>query len=228
MRRRRRRCARRCGRCSTIRRNIRTSRGCPCCARGWRGTMRSSTRLRCRRTASSSTMGSSSGFILAFHGAFAPGAKIAVTRPGYPAYLNTLLGIGFVPVEIPVTAANGWHLTAADDRGGLRAGDVRRAAAGVAGEPDGSGADTGATGRNRGSVRKAGRAVYLGRDLSRARLSRSVGERARVHARRDRHQQLQQILLHDRLADRLDGAARRMCCAAPRCCSRTSSSRRRR
>ncbi len=59
------------------------------------------------------TMGSSSGFILAFHGAFAAGAKIAVTRPGYPAYLNTLLGMGFVPVEIPVTAAEGWHLTAA-------------------------------------------------------------------------------------------------------------------
>lgn len=59
------------------------------------------------------TMGSSSGFILAFHGAFAPGAKIAVTRPGYPAYLNTLLGMGFTPVEIPVTAAEGWHLTPA-------------------------------------------------------------------------------------------------------------------
>lgn len=59
------------------------------------------------------TMGSSSGFILAFQGGFAPGARIAVTRPGYPAYLNTLLGMGFVPVEIPVTAADGWHLTAA-------------------------------------------------------------------------------------------------------------------
>jgi aspartate/methionine/tyrosine aminotransferase len=59
-------------------------------------------------------MGSSSGFILAFHGAFAPGAKIAVTRPGYPAYINGLLGMGFGMVEIPVTAASGWRLTAAD------------------------------------------------------------------------------------------------------------------
>ena len=58
------------------------------------------------------TMGSSSGFILAFHGAFAPGAKVAVTRPGYPAYVNGLLGMGFGTVEIPVTAANGWRLTA--------------------------------------------------------------------------------------------------------------------
>jgi aspartate/methionine/tyrosine aminotransferase len=60
------------------------------------------------------TMGSSAAFILAFNGGFAPGAKIAVTRPGYPAYLNTLLGTGFRPVEIPISAANGWRLTAAE------------------------------------------------------------------------------------------------------------------
>jgi aspartate/methionine/tyrosine aminotransferase len=60
------------------------------------------------------TMGSSSAFILAFLGAFAHGASIAVTRPGYPAYLNTLDGLGFRAVEIPLTAANGWRLTGAD------------------------------------------------------------------------------------------------------------------
>ena len=59
------------------------------------------------------TMGSSSGFILAFLGAFEPGAKIAVTRPGYTAYPNTLYGMGYQPVEIPVDAAGGWHLTPA-------------------------------------------------------------------------------------------------------------------
>ncbi len=59
------------------------------------------------------TMGSSAGFILAFLGGFAAGATIAVTRPGYPAYLNTLHGMGYRTVEIPVTAADGWRLTAA-------------------------------------------------------------------------------------------------------------------
>src|SRR5690349_10110239 len=59
------------------------------------------------------TMGSSSGFILAFHGAFAPGARIAITRPGYPAYVNGLLGMGFGTVEIPLTAAGGWRPTGA-------------------------------------------------------------------------------------------------------------------
>lgn len=60
------------------------------------------------------TMGSSSGFILAFLGAFGRNAKIAVTRPGYPAYLNTLDGLGMQAVEIPITAQSGWRLTAAD------------------------------------------------------------------------------------------------------------------
>jgi len=60
------------------------------------------------------TMGSSSGFILAFHAAFAPGARIAITRPGYPAYVNTLVGLGFKVAEIPLTAANGWRLTGAE------------------------------------------------------------------------------------------------------------------
>ncbi|MBF0678760.1 MAG: aminotransferase class I/II-fold pyridoxal phosphate-dependent enzyme [Devosia sp.] len=60
------------------------------------------------------TMGSSAGFILAFHTAFKPGARIAITRPGYPAYVNTLLGLGFAISEIPVSAENGWHLTGGD------------------------------------------------------------------------------------------------------------------
>ena len=60
------------------------------------------------------TMGSSAGFIIAFHAAFRPGARIAITRPGYPAYVNTLLGLGFAVAEIPLSAANGWQLTGAD------------------------------------------------------------------------------------------------------------------
>ena len=60
------------------------------------------------------TMGSSSGFILAFLGAFERGARIAVTRPGYPAYLNAIEALGFKPVEIPLSAATGWRLSGAD------------------------------------------------------------------------------------------------------------------
>ena len=60
------------------------------------------------------TMGSSTGFILAFLSAVPQGAKVAVTRPGYPAYLNILNGMGFGAVEIPLRAEAGWHLAAAD------------------------------------------------------------------------------------------------------------------
>jgi len=59
------------------------------------------------------TMGSSAGFIIAFHAAFQPGARIAITRPGYPAYVNTLLGLGFGIAEIPLSSSNGWKLTGA-------------------------------------------------------------------------------------------------------------------
>jgi aspartate/methionine/tyrosine aminotransferase len=46
--------------------------------------------------------------------AFPVGARIAVTRPGYPAYLNTLEGLGYRPVEIALTAAGAWRLSGAD------------------------------------------------------------------------------------------------------------------
>ncbi len=62
------------------------------------------------------TTGSSAGFLLAFLAAFPPGSRIAVTRPGYPAYLNTIYGIGYRPVEIPVLAENGWRPTPAQIR----------------------------------------------------------------------------------------------------------------
>jgi aspartate/methionine/tyrosine aminotransferase len=58
------------------------------------------------------TNGSSAAFTLAFLAGFAPGAAIAVTRPGYPAYLNILAALGFRPVEIVLSPENDWHLSA--------------------------------------------------------------------------------------------------------------------
>lgn len=60
------------------------------------------------------TMGSSSGFILTFLSAFAPGARIAVTRPGYPAYMNILASLNMSIAEIPLSARTGWKPTVAD------------------------------------------------------------------------------------------------------------------
>jgi aspartate/methionine/tyrosine aminotransferase len=58
------------------------------------------------------TVGSSAAIQLAFLAAFERGACIAVTRPGYPAYLNMLQALGFTPVEIALSARDGWHLSA--------------------------------------------------------------------------------------------------------------------
>lgn len=60
------------------------------------------------------TMGSSSGFILTFLAGFKPGARIAVTRPGYPAYLNILASLNMEVAEIPVRAERGWKPTVED------------------------------------------------------------------------------------------------------------------
>lgn len=57
------------------------------------------------------TTGSSGGFILGFLAMFDTGARVAITAPGYPAYRNTLVGLGLEPVEIETTAATGWVMT---------------------------------------------------------------------------------------------------------------------
>jgi len=59
------------------------------------------------------TTGSSGGFNLAFLAAFDPGARIAVTAPGYPAYRNLLHALGLEAVEIPLGGATGHVLTPA-------------------------------------------------------------------------------------------------------------------
>lgn len=59
------------------------------------------------------TTGSSGGFILAFLSLFDPGARLAITAPGYPAYRNVLAALGVEPVEIAVGAAEGWVMTPA-------------------------------------------------------------------------------------------------------------------
>ena len=57
------------------------------------------------------TTGSSGGFILAFLACFAPGARVAITAPGYPAYRNILVALGLEPVAIEVDAASRYALT---------------------------------------------------------------------------------------------------------------------
>lgn len=59
------------------------------------------------------TCGASPALVLALNCAFAPGARVALARPGYVAYRNTLKALHIEPVEIPCGAAERFQLSAA-------------------------------------------------------------------------------------------------------------------
>src|SRR4051812_18061395 len=59
------------------------------------------------------TTGSSGGFLLSFLSAFDPGAKVAMARPGYPAYRNLLSVLGCEVVEFATTAETNFQPTVA-------------------------------------------------------------------------------------------------------------------
>jgi aspartate/methionine/tyrosine aminotransferase len=59
------------------------------------------------------TTGSSGGFILTFLAAFAAGDRVVVTRPGYPAYRNTLAALGCDVLELPADASSRFQPTLA-------------------------------------------------------------------------------------------------------------------
>lgn len=58
------------------------------------------------------TTGSSAAFNLAFIVYFDPGDRVAITRPGYPAYRNILIALGLEVVEIPTGHGTSPALTA--------------------------------------------------------------------------------------------------------------------
>lgn len=59
------------------------------------------------------TCGASPALVMALAAAFRPGDMVALARPGYVAYRNTLRGLGMVPLEIACTEESRFQLTAA-------------------------------------------------------------------------------------------------------------------
>ncbi|MEN9683923.1 MAG: hypothetical protein RLZZ427_1674 [Pseudomonadota bacterium] len=59
------------------------------------------------------TCGASPALVLALSMQFAPGARVAIARPGYVAYRNTLKALYLEPIEIPCGEAGRFQLTAA-------------------------------------------------------------------------------------------------------------------
>jgi aspartate/methionine/tyrosine aminotransferase len=58
------------------------------------------------------TCGASPAFVLALSCLFAPGARVALARPGYVAYRNTLKALYLEPVELACGAAERFQITA--------------------------------------------------------------------------------------------------------------------
>jgi aspartate/methionine/tyrosine aminotransferase len=68
------------------------------------------------------TTGASGAFVLLFLAAFEAGDRVAVTRPGYPAYRNLLHALGVEVVEVPVGPATRFQPTVADLEAAAAAG----------------------------------------------------------------------------------------------------------
>ena len=58
------------------------------------------------------TAGASAGLVGVFATAFAPGDRVAIVCPGYPAYRSALRAMHLIPEELRVEAADGYHLDA--------------------------------------------------------------------------------------------------------------------
>ncbi|MBV6658292.1 MAG: aminotransferase class I/II-fold pyridoxal phosphate-dependent enzyme [Devosiaceae bacterium] len=72
------------------------------------------------------TTGSSAGFSVAFLLVCKPGDRVALPRPGYPAYRNIVRALGLEPVEIDLDPTRGWqldprHLLAEHERAPIKA-----------------------------------------------------------------------------------------------------------
>ncbi|OLR90900.1 aminotransferase class I/II-fold pyridoxal phosphate-dependent enzyme [Actinokineospora bangkokensis] len=65
------------------------------------------------------TTGSSGGFLLAFLAAFDAGDRVALTRPGYPAYRNILTALGCEVVDLPTLRPTPADLAAAGPLAGV-------------------------------------------------------------------------------------------------------------
>lgn len=83
----------------------------------WYGTRLSADRV-------AVTVGSSTGFALAFMAAFDAGDKIAIPVPGYPAYRNLMIAMGLQPVPVAAGPDQGWlpDLDALEASGDIPAG----------------------------------------------------------------------------------------------------------
>ena len=153
------------------------------------------------------TTGSSAGFNLAFLAAFDHGDRIALAAPGYPAYRNLLHALGLEVVDIPVDASSRYVLTPAMLEAAHRETPLAGVLVASPANPSGTVMQPAALGALIEAAHDLG-IRFISDEIYHGLVYEGVAETAlRFSPRRDRRQFLLQVLLHDRLADRLDGAA---------------------
>ena len=155
------------------------------------------------------TTGSSGGFLLAFLAAFEVGDKVAMARPGYPCYRNVLTALGIEVVEIPTGPETRFQPTVEQvaelhAQHGLKGLVVASPA-----NPTGTmllPSELAALARwcEAEQVQLISDEIYHGIEYAeRAAGPQRLGDQPRGGGVR----QLQQVLLDDRVADRLDAGA---------------------
>ena len=170
------------------------------------------------------TVGASGGFPLAFLAAFDPGDRVALTAPFYPPYVNILTALGIEPVIIEAGPDTRFQPSVAmlqrldpPPDGLIVASPCNPAGtmlhpdelAAIAGWCDGAG------------VRLISDEIYHGLGYDSANCQRRIVQPARGGG-----EQLLQVLLDDRLADRLAAAAARIWSVRSSAWRRTCSSAR--
>ena len=177
------------------------------CARASRGTMPRPIGLPVSADRVIVTTGSSAGFILAFLSMFEPGDRVAIANPGYPPYRHILTALGCEPVLIETDAATRFAITGES----LRAAHAKKPLAGVLVASPANPTGTMMTPEALAALIRVAderrHPLHLRRNLSRARLRHAGRDRGAAVGERGRHQLVLEILLHDRLAHRLDGGA---------------------
>ena len=194
------------------------------CGRGSRRTIRDWYGLRLPPERIAVTTGASGAFPLAFLAAFDPGDRVALTAPFYPPYVNILTALGMRPVVLPTRAGDALPADGRD--AGAARSAARRADRRQPVQSRRHHAAPRRTGGHRALVRRRGACGWSRDEIYHGlHYARPIATGGRVQPHADRGQQLLQVFLHDRLADRLAGAAGGPACARSSAWRRTCSSR---
>ena len=154
------------------------------------------------------TTGSSGAFILSFLALFEPGDRVAVTVPGYPPYRHILTALGCEPVLIETHADKRHALTGEMLLAAHREKPLKGVLVASPANPTGTMMSREALTSLIAAADERRHPLHLRRDLSRPRLCIPGGDRGGTVAECAGDQFVLEILLHDRLAGRLDGGAR--------------------